>query len=194
MKAFMPFQALFFPGFAARPRCVRRLAADCLWYFPPVNDPPLDDPRPDFWGCAKSSYTADHSASEGTNASGSRSIASLIAVSSLFEFLRTVNFREIAINLPIVGFPQTYDAQSRFANRKYHSRKSISDQRVGKNSTLGIVATQIWHVTCALPVQIISGLKIDTMKPGVRDAFCLIPLANQHTKTLCPNFNQEVYP
>jgi len=188
MKTIIPVQARFFPGFAITARRVKRLAADCLTYVPA-----LDDPRFGFWGGANSLYKDDHSASDGTNVSGSRSMASLIADSSLAVFLRTVNFCDISINLPIIGFPQTYDAQPGLTNREDHNMKSFADECVCQNASLGIVSAQVWQIARTFPIHFISRLKVDAMNLRVREPLCLVPLANQHPNSLRSYFSHEVY-
>ena len=158
-----------------------------------MNRPLLLDRAVHFPDFVLPGYKTAQSSSEGTNVSSSRSMASLIAVFSSGEFLSTVNFRDIAINLPIVGLSQTYDAQSGFANRKYHSMKSVAYNRIGKYAAFGIVASKIRKVAGAVPLQILDLLEIDTVKVAVRDTFSLVPVANQHTNNLRLNSNQEVY-
>ena len=138
-------------------------------------------------------YTAFQSTSDGTKVSGSAATPSAIRASSARVFLWTVGFFDITVDLAIVGLTQTYDPQSRIANRKYHSMKAVADQSVGENPTFGVVAPEVGQVACGVPRKRVDLIKADAVDRLIRRVLRVIPFQRQHHNHPCPSQGGYTY-
>lgn len=129
-------------------------------------------------------YSADQDFSDGTNVSSSAEIPAAISASSVREFLRRLNLRDITVDLSVVSPSHTYDANASFTNRKHDSMETVADHRVGEDAALSIVLSIIRNVARSFPINVCDQLKVDRVRGSVRNALGLIPFKFKHLRSV----------
>jgi len=124
--------------------------------------------------------TRFHSVSLATNASGSLAIPSAIWRSSKGVLRRILKDLFISSNFSVVRFSQTYDPQSGFTNRKDHNMQSVFDEKIGCNSSFGIMPPNIRQIARTFPIGIMNTLKSHLVHFLVGMRLGVIPFKAQH--------------